>query len=119
MRRRRATVSTVGCAAWNRFPRRGSRPPVRPPFLGAVVGVSDRTRHEGGNDMRTTLLEAAFAHHVWATIMLIDFCTDLSPRQLQHVVPGTRGPIIETLAHLVDADMWDLAILEGRDLADV
>jgi uncharacterized damage-inducible protein DinB len=64
-------------------------------------------------------LEDAFEHHVWATIKLIDACQDLSPQQLQHVVPGTRGPILETLAHVVDGDSWDLAILEGRNLADV
>jgi len=67
----------------------------------------------------TSLLDAAFAHHVWATVTLIDSCGQLSPQQLQHVVPGTRGPIVETLAHIVDADSWDLAILEGLDLAEV
>jgi uncharacterized damage-inducible protein DinB len=67
----------------------------------------------------TSLLEAAFAHHKWATITLIEACQDLSPQQLQHVVPGTRGPIVDTLAHIVDGDSWDLAILEGRDLAEV
>ena len=67
----------------------------------------------------TSLLEAAFSHHVWATVRLIDACEELSSDQLQHVVPGTRGPIIETLAHIVDGDTWDLAILEARNLADV
>jgi uncharacterized damage-inducible protein DinB len=67
----------------------------------------------------SSLLEAAFAHHVWATIGLIDACKELSPEQLQHVVPGTRGPIIETLAHIVDSDTWDVAVLEGQNLADV
>ena len=67
----------------------------------------------------TSLLEAAFAHHAWATIRLVDSCEDLSPQQLRHVVPGTRGPIIETLAHIIDGDTWDLEMLEGRDLAGV
>ena len=66
-----------------------------------------------------SLFEAAFAHHVWATIRLIDSCEDLSPQHLTHAVPGTRGPIVETLAHIVDGDSWDLDILEGRNLADV
>jgi uncharacterized damage-inducible protein DinB len=66
----------------------------------------------------TSLLEAAFAHHVWATIRLIDSCEDLPPQHLRHVVPGTRGPIIETLAHIVDGDTWDLDILEARSLTD-
>src|SRR4051812_41774518 len=68
---------------------------------------------------RTSPLEAAFAHHVWATITLIDACEALSPEQRQYEVPGTRGPIVETLAHLVDSDTWDLAIVENRDLAAV
>jgi len=68
--------------------------------------------------MATSALEAAFAHHAWATLTLIDACAGLTQAQLQHEVPGTRGPIIETLAHLVDADSFDLDILEGRDLAE-
>jgi uncharacterized damage-inducible protein DinB len=67
----------------------------------------------------TSLLQAAFAHHVWATIWLIDACEELSDEQLQHTVPGTRGPIIQTLAHVVDSDLFDLAILEGLDLGSV
>jgi len=67
----------------------------------------------------TSLLEDAFAHHAWATLRLIDTCEDLSPEQLRHTVPGTRGPIDETLAHVVDGDTWDLAVLEGASLTDI
>jgi uncharacterized damage-inducible protein DinB len=63
--------------------------------------------------MSTTLLDDAFAHHVWATLALIDACEQLSPEQLQHTVPGTRGPLIDTLVHLVEGDVWDLVVLEG------
>jgi uncharacterized damage-inducible protein DinB len=66
----------------------------------------------------TSLLDAAFAHHTWATITLIEACEDLSPSQLEHVVPGTRGPIIQTLAHIVDGDTWDLDVFEGRHLSE-
>jgi uncharacterized damage-inducible protein DinB len=66
-----------------------------------------------------SLFEDAFAHHVWATIALIDACEALSPEQARHMVPGTRGPIVETLAHIVDADAWDLAVIEGANLADI
>jgi uncharacterized damage-inducible protein DinB len=66
----------------------------------------------------TSLLQDAFAHHAWATIRLIDVCQELPPQHLQHAVPGTRGPIIETLAHIVDGDTWDLDVLEARSLAD-
>ena len=64
-------------------------------------------------------MDAAFAHHTWATIRLIDACAELDREQLQHTVPGTRGPIIQTLAHIVDSDVFDLAILERLDLGAV
>jgi uncharacterized damage-inducible protein DinB len=66
----------------------------------------------------TTLLDAAFAHHAWATLRLIDACRELPPPDVRHVVPGTRGPIIDTLAHIVDGDTWDLDMFEGRSLLD-
>ena len=67
----------------------------------------------------TSPLEDAFSHHTWATLTLIEACATLSPVQLEHDVLGTRGPIIETLAHIVDSDSWDLAIVEDQSLADV
>ena len=60
--------------------------------------------------MRRTLLEDAFAHHVWATLRLIDACLGLSPQQLETVVPGTYGSILETMRHLVGTDSWDLFV---------
>jgi uncharacterized damage-inducible protein DinB len=66
----------------------------------------------------TSLLQDAFAHHAWATIRLIDLCENLPPHDLRHAVPGTRGPIIETLAHIVDDDTWSLDVLEARSLVD-
>jgi uncharacterized damage-inducible protein DinB len=67
--------------------------------------------------MTTSVLDAAFAHHAWATLRLIDACEELGPEPLGYALPGTRGPIIETLAHIVDGDTWDLDIFEGRDLS--
>ena len=63
--------------------------------------------------MSTSLLEAAFAHHVWATSRLIDACLDFSVEQLETSVPGTRGPIHETLRHIVQSDTFDLFVLTG------
>ena len=54
--------------------------------------------------MSTSLLDDAFAHHVWATVRLIDACLPLTPEQLATSVPGTYGSIIQTLRHLVDGD---------------
>jgi uncharacterized damage-inducible protein DinB len=59
--------------------------------------------------MTTSLLKDAFAHHVWATERLIDACADLTREQLVAPSPGTYGPIIETLGHLVSSDAWYLS----------
>lgn len=58
--------------------------------------------------MSKSLLSAAFAHHVWATLRLVDACEALSPEQLETDVPGTYGSIIVTLRHLVGSDSWYL-----------
>jgi uncharacterized damage-inducible protein DinB len=50
------------------------------------------------------LLGDAFAHHVWATLLVIDACLTLTPEQLATAVPGTYGSILETARHLVGAD---------------
>jgi len=58
--------------------------------------------------MSGSLLEDAFAHHVWATIRVLDACIVLSPEQLDATVPGTYGSILETMRHLVGSDSWYL-----------
>jgi uncharacterized damage-inducible protein DinB len=86
--------------------------------------------------MSDSLLDDAFAHHVWATTRLIDACLQLNPEQLETAVPGTYGSIIETMrhlvggdsdylsimtgdrAHLVDADQMDLPALRGAMVSD-
>jgi uncharacterized damage-inducible protein DinB len=69
--------------------------------------------------MSTSLLEAAFAHHVWATSRLIDACLDLSVEELETSVPGTRGPMLETLRHIVLSDAFDLFVLTGDRAFDI
>lgn len=61
----------------------------------------------------TSLLEDAFAHHVWATIRLIDTCSELTAEQLDTAVPGTYGSILDTLRHTVAADAGYLSLLLG------
>ncbi len=58
-------------------------------------------------------LDDAFAHHVWATLQLIDVCSSLGPEQLASPVPGTYGSILETLRHLVGSDDWYLFVITG------
>jgi uncharacterized damage-inducible protein DinB len=63
--------------------------------------------------MGTPLMEDAFAHHVWATLRLVDACLALSPQQLETTVPGTYGSILDTLRHLIGSDAWDLFVATG------
>ena len=63
--------------------------------------------------MSRSLLRDPFAHHVWATLRLLDTCIGLSPEQLGTVVPGTYGSILETMRHLVGGDSSYLFALTG------
>ena len=56
----------------------------------------------------TTLIDDAFAHHVWATNRLIDACSELTAEQLETSLPGTYGSILDTMRHLVGSDAWYL-----------
>jgi len=59
-------------------------------------------------------LRDAFAHHVWATLRLVDSCLTLSEQQLATVVPGTYGSILDTVRHLVGGDSSYLFVLGGE-----
>ena len=61
--------------------------------------------------MVASVLDDAFAHHIWASERLIDECTALTPEQLRTPIPGTYGSIIDTLRHLVRSDGWYLSFL--------
>jgi uncharacterized damage-inducible protein DinB len=61
---------------------------------------------------RSPLVDA-FAHHVWASLRLIDVCLDLKPEQLETAVPGTYGSILDTVRHLVGADASYLSVTSG------
>ncbi len=56
----------------------------------------------------------AFAHHVWATLRVIDECLALSPEQLETAVPGTYGSILDTMRHTVGADSSYLFVMSGE-----
>jgi uncharacterized damage-inducible protein DinB len=63
--------------------------------------------------------DGAFAHHVWATLRLIDTCLSLTPEQLDTAVPGTYGSILETMRHLVEADTYYLSHLTGDPAREI
>ena len=59
-------------------------------------------------------LADAFGHHVWATVQVLDTCAALDDQHLAVPVPGTYGSIIDTLRHLVGADVFYLDVLTGQ-----
>ena len=63
--------------------------------------------------MTESMMADAFAHHVWASLRLIDVCLPLTPEQLGTTVPGTYGSILETQRHLVGADASYLFVTSG------
>ena len=62
----------------------------------------------------TSLLDDAFAHHIWATERLIDACAKLTKEQLATPAQGTYGPILDTLRHLVSTDCWYLTFFRDE-----
>ena len=58
--------------------------------------------------VRGSLQGDAFAHHLWATDKLLEFCSSLTDEQLAHHATGTYGSITATLKHLVSSDRWYL-----------
>ncbi len=65
----------------------------------------------------TPLLQDAFAHNAWATEVLIDACLPLTGEQLTTELPGTYGPIVAILHHMVFSDRWYLSFF--RDDVEV
>jgi uncharacterized damage-inducible protein DinB len=64
--------------------------------------------------MNGLALHDAFAHHIWASERLIDACGALTPDQLGTAAPGTYGPILATLSHLVGSDGWYLSFFRDQ-----
>jgi uncharacterized damage-inducible protein DinB len=62
----------------------------------------------------TSILTDAFQHHVWANERILDACAAVREDQLTTAVPGTYGPIIDTLRHLVQADSFYLWVASGQ-----
>lgn len=54
-------------------------------------------------------------HEVWADLKLLAFCAELSPERLAWTVPGTYGPIHNTLQHIVRAQRGYLWRLTGEE----
>jgi uncharacterized damage-inducible protein DinB len=63
--------------------------------------------------MSGSLLVDAFAHHVWASLRLLDVCLPLSAEQVGTLVPGTYGSILDMQRHIVGADASYLFVTTG------
>lgn len=64
--------------------------------------------------MSRPVLDDGFAHHVWATLTLIDVCRGITDEQLGTRAVGTYGSILETQRHLVGADAGYLFVTSGE-----
>ena len=64
-----------------------------------------------------SVLRDAFERHTWSTLRLLDHLDGLDPTSYEAGIPGTYGPIPETLVHLVDADDRYLARMDDPDPA--
>jgi uncharacterized damage-inducible protein DinB len=69
--------------------------------------------------MDRPLLADAFAHHVWATLQLVDACLPLSPEQLETTIEGTYGSILATVRHLIGGDASYLWVLTDGRVSEV
>ena len=67
----------------------------------------------------TNLMHDAFRHHAWANDRILEVCGSLSPEQLATFTVGTRGPILDTLRHLVGSDAWYLWVITGGKVAQI
>src|SRR5439155_21317235 len=70
---------------------------------GSVSGESSPAGDKTWVLMDELLLEA-FRHNAWATKRLLEFCSALTPNQLNATVTGTYGTITSTFNHLIYAD---------------
>ena len=64
--------------------------------------------------MGRSLLDDAFAHHVWATLRLIDACLALTPAQSNVPVPATDRSILATMRHLIGNESFELFVASGE-----
>jgi uncharacterized damage-inducible protein DinB len=69
--------------------------------------------------MTRSIVDEAFAHHIWATERLFETCAALTPDQLAATAPGTYGSIHQTLQHLVESDRWYLHFYAPGDALPV
>ena len=69
--------------------------------------------------MTRSLLDDAFAHHVWATLRVLDVCDTLTPGQLATAVPGTYGSILDTMRHIVGADSSYLFVMTRGAVSNI
>ncbi len=63
------------------------------------------------------LLYELFCYNSWATLQLVDFCSQQSPEVLQKTVIATNRSILHTLTHLVGSEQGYLEEVMGEKTA--
>ena len=100
-----------------------AQPRARRPLIGVDPALGARASALGAHATVQPCIDRcsadAFAHHVWATVRLLDTCLALPREQLATSVPGTYGSILETLRHLVGADASYLSVLTGGRVPEI
>ena len=62
----------------------------------------------------TSILVKLFEHNRWANLRAVEACAGLTDTQLDAAVPGTAGPVRETLMHIAGAEQRYVGRLSGR-----
>lgn len=52
----------------------------------------------------TDTITTLFAHNLWANLLLLERCAELTSEQLEASIPGAYGSIYKTLRHIVLAE---------------
>jgi uncharacterized damage-inducible protein DinB len=59
-------------------------------------------------------LIALFGHNTWANAKVFDLAANLDARFVRQVAPGTRGTVLDTLAHLAGVEYAYFGMLSGQ-----
>lgn len=72
-----------------------------------------------GGDADLGVMRVAFAHHVWATLRLMDACAELDAELLSVTVPGVYGSVLGTFRHVVAGDASYLHLLTDGEVDEI
>lgn len=62
-----------------------------------------------------SVLTALFQHNKWANLKLLEFCENLTHEQLRATAVGTYGDILNTLPHIIGAELRYVQRVNGKE----